>query len=137
MSYPVWYISISLQLFFNSPKSSLMMTPSDSVKLCSKCPNFLWAGKRWETYLATKRVISYGKGRMTQRGEPKASENHFLGTRLCPIQVTDNTYPTRVKNCNEQWLLCAHHSILFFFVMGGFTVVILCLFLHFMLGMYV
>lgn len=49
-----------------------MMTPSDSVSLCSKCPNFLWAGKRWETYLATKRVISYGKGRMTQRGEPKA-----------------------------------------------------------------
>lgn len=58
-------------------------------------------------------VISYGKGRMTQRGEPKASENHFLGARLCTNQLTNNTYPQNTfKIAMNQWLLCAY---LFFF----------------------
>lgn len=69
---------------------------------------------------------------MIQRGEPKASENHFLGASSCRNQLTDNTCPVGVQNCNETLTaLCLPFLSLFY--MGVSIVVIPSLFQHFML----
>lgn len=71
-----------LAAFLQQCKVPLVITPLTMSASTATAPAFRGQQTGCKSCPATNRVISYGKGRIiTQRVKPKASENHFLGSR--------------------------------------------------------